>query len=270
MKTLSIRSPKHDRESIEIPAAVRFLQKPFSGTICSKSGDEYTIEQNVINLLGDVTQESTLAQMTNHWKLTASMYEDVWRLKALSLMTGEDFPIQEEQRLVIDWTGVKQEGLYLDAGCSTALYARTLLKNSPDLDVVALDFSKEMLQEARKRCINESVNPYLFLANASAIPFFSESFDGIVCGGTLNEFYDPMKVLYEFKRVIKKDGTVFMMHLLTADSWYGKVLQEPIKLGGIKFWSQSESNEMFEKAGFVVAKQIVRGIVCFTRLIPAK
>lgn len=270
MKSISIRSPKFDRESIEIPHSIRLLQKPFNGTVCSKSGDEYHIEQNVLDLLADSPTQNTLAQMSNHWKLTASMYEDVWRIKALSLMTGEDFPIAEEQKLLLDWMSLKTEGLYLDAGCSTALYARTLLKANAQTNVIALDFSKEMLNEARKRCIQDQVNPFLFRADASVLPFFSESFDGIVCGGTLNEFYDPIKVLYEFKRVIKKDGTVFMMHLLSADTWYGKVLQEPIKLGGIKFWSQAESNELFERAGFIVAKQIVRGIVCFSRLIPNK
>lgn len=269
MKTFSIRSPKFDRESIEIPSAINQLQKPFNGTVCSKSGDEYPIEQNILDLIGTTSPDSTLAQMTNHWKITASMYEDLWRVKALSLMTGEEFPIEEEQRLLNDWIGIKKDGFYLDAGCSTALYARALLKKDPNLNVIALDFSKEMLTEARKRCIKDGVSPFLFRADASVLPFFSETFDGVVCGGTLNEFFDPQKVLYEFKRVVKKDGTVFMMHLLKADSWYGRLLQEPIKLGGIKFWNQAESNELFEKAGFVVAKQIVRGIVCFSRLLPA-
>ena len=269
MSSISIRSPKHDRESIEIPLSLKQLQKPMNGTVCSKSGDEYSIQNNILDLLGDIPRDETLAQMSNHWKLTASMYEDLWRVKALSLMTGEDFPIVEEQRLLVDWTNIITNGLYLDAGCSTALYSRGLLKHQSNLNVVALDFSTEMLIEARKRSIFDSVEPYLIRADASNLPFFSESFDGVVCGGTLNEFFDPVKVLYEFKRTLKKDGTLFMMHLLKADSWYGKLLQEPIKLGGIKFWTLDESNELFERAGFIVGKQVVRGIVAFTKLIPS-
>lgn len=269
MQTLSIRSPKNDRESIEIPNKMRFLQKSLSGSVCSKVGDEYFIEQNILDLFDESASQSSLAQMTNHWKITASLYEDLWRTKALSLMTGETFPIEEEQQLLRDWITISDSGLYLDAGCSTALYARAIAKKNPDADIVALDFSKEMLLEARERCIKDQVNAYLFRADASNLPFFNESFDGLVCGGSLNEFYDPQKVLYEFRRVIKKDGVVFMMHLLKADSWYGKLLQEPIKLGGIHFWTKVESNSLFEKAGFLVTRQIIRGIVCFTRLIPA-
>ena len=266
---IQIRSPKNDRESIEVPKAMANLQKAFNGTVCSKTGDEFKISQNILDLLEDTPIESSMAQLTNHWKLTATMYEDLWRTKALSLMSGEDFPIVEEQRLLIEWIMPKAGGVYLDAGCSTALYSRALLKHQEQAQVVALDFSMEMLQEARRRSIADSIQPYLFRADASQLPFFTDSFDGIVCGGTLNELYNPTKVLHEFRRVIKADGEVFMMYLLKADSWYGKLLQEPIKLGGIKFWTKDESNELFEQAGFNVSRQIVRGIVCFAKLVSA-
>lgn len=269
MNPFTIRSPKHDRESIEIPKKMKLLNQVFNGTVCSKSGDEYQIEQNILDLFDAKTSETSLAQMTNHWKLTASLYEDVWRTKALSLMTVESFPIQEEQQLLRDWMSFENSGIYLDAGCSTGLYARAIAKQAPESEIIALDFSKEMLQEAKKRCIQDKADVFLFRADASQLPFFSETFSGIVCGGSLNEFFDAQKVLYEFRRVVKKDGAVFMMHLLKADSWYGKLLQEPIKVGGIHFWTQEESNQLFEKAGFLVTRQIVRGIVCFTRLIPA-
>lgn len=263
---IQLRSPKNDRESIELPKEASNLSKPFNGTICSKSGDEFKIQKNIINLLEEGPKDSSLAQLTNHWKLTAAVYEDLWRVKALGLLAGEEFPIKEEQQLLAEWTMPKKGGVYLDAGCSTGLYTRALLKQQEQASVIALDFSLEMLQEARRRCVAESVNPYLLCADASELPFFAETFDGIVCGGSLNEFFDPEKVLYELKRVLKKEGSVFMMHLLTADSWYGRLLQEPIKFSGIKFWTKDESNELFQKVGFKINRQIVRGIVCFTKL----
>ncbi len=74
------------------------------------------------------------------------------------------------------------------------------------------------------------------------------------------------KVLYESRRVIKKGGYFFIMHLLTADTWYGRILQEPTKLGGAQYWTLNESNALFAQAGFVVEKQEKKGIVCFTLL----
>lgn len=58
-----------------------------------------------------------------------------------------------------------------------------------------------------------------------------------------------------------------MMHLIKSDVWYGRLLQESAALGGIKFWTKDESNELFKQGGFKVDKQITRGIVCFTRLL---
>ena len=60
----------------------------------------------------------------------------------------------------------------------------------------------------------------------------------------------------------------FMMHLIKSDAWYGRLLQESVGLGGIKFWTVKESNKLFEQAGFKVSQQLVRGIVCFTKLVP--
>lgn len=57
-----------------------------------------------------------------------------------------------------------------------------------------------------------------------------------------------------------------MMHLIKADAWYGRLLQESMGIGGIKFWTKDESNKLFKQAGFKVEEQITRGIVCFTRL----
>jgi ubiquinone/menaquinone biosynthesis C-methylase UbiE len=268
MKQLELKSPDNERNSIFVDAQVANLSSAFNGNLSCKEGVEFPIDKNIINLLTNREPKSTLAQMSNHWKLTASVYEDVWRVNALSMLSGEKFPIQKEQELLIDWIDPESGHTYLDAGCSTALYTRAIGKKIDDAQLIALDFSKEMLSEARKKCLEDDVDCFLLRADASELPFFSSSLDGIVCGGSLNEFYDPAKVLYEFKRVLKSGGSVFMMHLLSADTWYGKLLQEPMKAGGLHFWNKKESNELFERTGFAVEKQEVHGIVCFSKLRP--
>lgn len=268
MNSLTLKSPQFDRESIEVPAAVAQLGKAFNGTICSKAGDDYLITDNIIHLLTEKSEKTTLAQMTNHWKLTAGVYEDVWRVNALSLMSGETYPIDEELKLVMDWLEPEEDKCYLDVGCSTALYGRAIQQKTPGSQVIALDFSVQMLEEARLKAREENRSLFLLKADASNLPLFGRSIDGAVCGGSLNEFYDPIKVLYEMYRVLKPAGTVVMMHLLKADTWYGKLLQEPLKATGLHFWTQEESVEMFERCGFAVEKELKKGIVMFTKLRP--
>lgn len=267
--SLEFRSPKYEQASITIPEEVSHLQKPFNGTVCSNKGDEYTIKNNVIDFLGEDPVSMTWAQSSNHWKLTAAIYEDIWRKRSLSILTGEEFPIQKEQELLIEWLSPQAENYYLDIGCSTALYARLVKKAEPKAQIVALDFSRQMLEEARIKAEADQTDLFLLRADARKLPFYGATFDGLMMGGTMNELTDPVKVLYEARRVIKKDGVFFMMHLVKADVWYGRLLQDSIGYGGITFWTIEESNQMFERAGFSVADQFSKGIVCFTKLIPA-
>jgi ubiquinone/menaquinone biosynthesis C-methylase UbiE len=144
-----------------------------------------------------------------------------------------------------------------------------LKKAEPEAEVVSLDFSKQMLQEARLKSEAEQVDLYLLRADARHLPFYGATFEGITMGGTLNELTDPIKVLYEARRVIKKDGVFFMMHLVKADAWYARLLQDSAGFGGITFWTIEESNKMFEQAGFSITGQFSKGIVCFSKLVPA-
>jgi SAM-dependent methyltransferase len=252
-----------------VPGEVSHLQKSFNGTICSNKGDEYSIKNNIIDLLGEDPVSMSWAQSSNHWKVTAALYENIWRKRSLSILTGEAFPIEKERQLLIDWLHPKPNKLYLDIGCSTALYGRLIKKAEPACEVVSLDFSKQMLQEARLKAEADEADQYLIRADARHMPFYGGTFDGLTMGGTLNELTDPLKVLYEARRVVKKNGTFFMMHLIKAEAWYARLLQDSATFGGINFWTVDESNAMFERAGFSVVDQFSKGIVCFTKLLPA-
>lgn len=263
---LTLRAPDSDRHSIILPAAASRLSTPYSGTLSSGKGREYKIEKNIADLLPPGFSYS-LAQRSNHLGLTAAVYEDLWRKRSLSILTGESFPIQKEKELLLDWLTPHSGKLYLDVGCSTALYARTVKMYQPGSVVAAVDISKPMLREARNKALKEGADLFLIRADARFMPFYSGTFDGLMMGGTLNELTDALKVLYECRRVIHDGGTFFMMHLLKSESLAGWLLQGPAGWGGVQFWTQKESNELFERAGFRVEEQFNSGIVCFTKMI---
>lgn len=263
-----IRSPLHEDASIQVPAAAKFLQKRFSGSICSKYGDEYLIKDNIIDVIGAELPKTTLAQDSNFISPVAKGYEDYWRINALSWMSDRDFPISEERHLIDQWMPFNANQKILDLACSTALYARLALDAEPSLELWSLDFSLPMLLEAKARLISEKKDAYLLRADAEQLPFYNSSFDGLLCGGSLNEFRRPAKALYEARRVLKPNGKAIFMHLLKAQTWWGSGLQNLSALGGIQFWTLSESNALFERAGFDICDQQQYGIVCFSLLKP--
>lgn len=265
-KPLVLKAPGDERHFFSVPAEVSDLSDTFNGNILAENGAECEIKRNIIHLINKKPENLTLAQLSNVLSLTAKVYEDTWRKRSIGIISGETFPLEDERKLLQTWVAPKPNELIVDVGCSTAFYARSVLNKEPGARVVALDFSEEMLQEARTYCKKENVHAFLLRADAAYMPFYAESVDAIVCGGSLNEFADPSRVLYELRRVLKKDGRCFMMHLLQANTWYGRLLQGGSKTGGLHFWTEQESDDLFKKSGFTVERRHTLGVVCFSLL----
>lgn len=264
---LILRSLKYDGAKILVPANTANLSQTFNGTICSNKGDEYVIEENIIDLLGEEEYEAkSLAEYSNKWGTTASLYEDVWRKNAVSFLSGKKFPWDRERELMEQCLRPRDNELYLDIGCSTALYSRLLLKQAPKARVVAMDYSLAMLKNAREKCKSEGCHVFLLRSDAHEMPFFRGALDGAVCGGTLNELRDPLKVLFETRRILKDNARFFIMYLLKSEAWYLRLAQSAVHTGGLNFWTLDESKDLFQRSGFKVNNIERHGLVCFACL----
>jgi len=263
---LILKAPGDERNYFTIPSSVADLQSSFNGNVLSQSGRECEIKENIIQYINSTPDGITLAQRSNFIPMTASVYEELWRKKSIGILSGEEFSFEDEKKLLQTWTAPQKNEWIADIGCSTGFYARSIAEREPEANVIALDFSEDMLEETSKYARDEQHNVFLLRADAESLPFYAESMDALVCGGTLNEFANPEKVLYEMKRVLKPEGRCFMMHLLKASTWYGSLLQKGSEIGGLHFWDEEASDHLFTKAGFKVNRRLNVGIVCFSLL----
>lgn len=115
------------------------------------------------------------------------------------------------------------EGWVLDVAAgscvpSAAAYPKT------SRPVVVLDRSLVMLRRgmARVRESNGSIPPHLFFlqADATALPFRSDSFATVLCHGALHVFPSPRPVCSEWKRVLARSGSLFVSSLVRG-RWLG-------------------------------------------------
>lgn len=261
-----LRLPRNDDQKLIVPAEVADLSQPYNGSLTASDSTEIPIRRNIIELLGKNVGRTTIAQSSNFLGLTAKGYETVWRKRAISTISGEEHQLGDELNRLSEWLEPANGKRYLDLGCSTALYARQIAASAPASATIALDFSLPMLREARKMAATDGCSLYLLQANAEELPFPTAWFDGLACGGSLNEFYDPVKVLYEARRTLKSGGRFFLMYLLKANSIAGSLLQRTATLSGLHFWSEAESSSLFERTGFTVRRQERLGIVHFVLL----
>jgi SAM-dependent methyltransferase len=214
------------------------------------TGETYQIKDGYLDLLKARTGADSLANLTNFLPGAGRGYEPLWRVRSLSLLIGEPFPNERELEIIKRLVRPVRGGRYLDLGCSAGLYTRSLSSNLDSGAAVGIDISPSMLREAARRARGIGANPSFVRANAKYLPFLDASFTGAVCGGTLNEFGDPARVLRETYRVLEPGGRLAIMGILLAGTPRGRRLQSFLSTGGIRFFDPDELQSLLDHAGF--------------------
>lgn len=241
------------------------------GRARSRSGANFEIKKGYLDLLessGKASRgASNLANLTNFLPGAGRLYEPVWRTRSLDLLTGKRFSNEREVGLIAEMVELDRSGAYLDLGCSAGLYTRglSLLADefSGDTDVVGIDISPSMLQEAARRSLAAGTMPSFVRADAHELPFRDSSFVGVVCGGTLNELGDPALALRECSRILKPGGRVAIMGILKSDNPRGTALQRLLSTGGVRFFTRESIQTLLQEAGFEVENVQTHGAVFF-------
>ncbi len=243
--------------------------------LCTRCSARYSIKDHVIDLAepGDLGR-LTFAGLSNVFPLMPQIYENVWRPRSLSLLSGRKFPVSREIALVNQWLQVKPQELVVDLGSSTDVYARGIARlepNGKDAIVVAIDLATGMLKSGRAYAQREGVKNIVHVrAPAQKLPFADGTVDALVCGGSLNEFKSIDAALREARRVCVSDGRMVTMSLLAASSVRGRVAQWGARPSGIKFPTLEQFNALLIPAGWRREKQKVIGVVAFTLMRPMR
>ncbi|HEU4326820.1 MAG TPA: methyltransferase domain-containing protein [Roseiflexaceae bacterium] len=230
---------------------------------CGGCGVAYPVRAGVADFLGQARPE-TPAQRVNEWPLTAWGYERLWRPFALSLLSGEPFPLRRELPLVLGLAGARRGGLFVDVACSNGLYARALARVAgPRGAVIGVDHSFAMLAEARRRALAAGLRISYLRAEAQGLPVASGAAAGVLIGGSLNEIGDLPRCLAEARRTLAPDGRFVTMCLARARTPAGRLAQRALGSGGITFWTAEELAAQYARAGLRVAGLWRYGVVLF-------
>jgi len=171
-----------------------------------------------------------------------------------------------QQHIVYEY--LKKCHTVLDAGTGTGRFALYLARQG--IDIVAIDSSKEMLMEAKKKArADENGRRISFIvADIEHLPFNSSVFDGICSIHVLVHFRDINEIVGEFSRVLKINGSL-------AVDIPSKIISEPYAfvarmLGTITyrdyFRTTKSIQNIFEKFSFQLCRKIK--IKKMPRIIP--
>ncbi|MBA2442208.1 MAG: class I SAM-dependent methyltransferase [Rubrobacter sp.] len=234
------------------------------GRARSRAGETYHIENGYLDLLDHGLGADNIANLTNYLPGASRLYEPLWRVRSLNLLTGERFPNDREIDLVSALVGLDRGGRFLDLGCSAGLYTRTMARRLGGRgDVVGVDISPSMLKEAARRARRLGSSPSFARADIKRLPFMDGSFSGAVCGGTLNELGDPGLALRETHRVLAPGSRLVIMGILQARTRRGRLLQRALSTGGVSFFAPDEVQRLLEDSGFRPDPLETRGAAFF-------
>lgn len=159
---------------------------------------------------------------------------------------------------------LKENDRVLDVACGTGtLLGR--LNNKAKIHAYGIDISEKMIDVARQKY------PKITFKAQSCHPlsFEDESFDIITVCCAFHHFERPQHFVNECKRVLKKNGRVYI-----ADPNYSPLVRMVAntlvfrlsKKGDVKVYSEKELKAFFDKAGFTKVQTYKKGSGIFLKV----
>ncbi|MDD5373688.1 MAG: methyltransferase domain-containing protein [Sulfurimonas sp.] len=156
------------------------------------------------------------------------------------------YPKEVLEELCIFLKPFSHQESVLDVGAGTGVMSEFAYKCNNKLKYVAVDPAEGMLKFAL---------PFIetYVASAEELPFEDNSFDVVLMGESLHHFYNPSIAFQEVKRVLKKDGKLFIYDF-DVSTFRGKSICMMEKLFGepAHFYKPSALKEILEEYGFSV------------------
>lgn len=104
------------------------------------------------------------------------------------------------------------KGTLVDIGCGSGNLIIQIAESFPDLNLIGIDISSEILEFAKKLALDRNLGKRIEfkIGNVEKLPFSNESIDFIISTLSLHHWVNPVKVFNEIHRVLKRDGTLLI------------------------------------------------------------
>ncbi|MEL6129755.1 MAG: class I SAM-dependent methyltransferase [Cyanobacteria bacterium J06627_3] len=156
---------------------------------------------------------------------------------------------QATHKRLLDYVELPKRCHVLDIGCGTGRLLNRLAAKYTDLQGTGLDFSPEMLRQARQ---SNRHRPRLIFVQGDVAPlrFADEQFDAVFNTLSFLHYSEPEQVFAEVYRVLRPDGRFYLVDpAAAAGIWH-----LPVSPNGIRLYSKTMRQQMGMQAGFECSK----------------
>lgn len=143
-----------------------------------------------------------------------------------------------------DYYGLTDQDSILDVGCAKGFTLHDFREHLPGTRVAGIDISSYAIS-----CAMESVKPYVFVANASHIPFPDRSFDLVFSINTVHNLGESLcrRALREIERVSRKHKFVVVDSYRNPEE---KERMEQWNLTARTYFDTQTWKRFFKEAGY--------------------
>ncbi len=176
-----------------------------------------------------------------HYNQLAEVYDKKW--KEYNNKTAEE---------IIKNLDLKENLKILDAGCGTGILIEKLLKLNPNVIVLGVDISKEMLIRAKQRLIGYK-NVKLLKKDIENLKL-REKFDLIISNSSIHYLDNLDKVIINFKSLLNENGELILVDWC-MDSILFKILNFywKLRINGFKrIYTVKQIKEILDRNGFLI------------------
>ena len=208
-----------------------------------RSAQTYPILDLTPDTLAGVPASQPLRTRLFQTQAVAQAYER-W-LPALWALGLRQQGIEREGDRVVTWFSEGEKfdnsAVAIDLSCGTGIVTRRLLSDT-SMNVVAIDYSSEMLEELQARCRREFIDPArlaLVRADATTLPLRPNSVDAIYSGAAMHCWPDAEATFGQIHAALKPLGKLYLTTFL-----------KPLPSLFFRFFAPDEIRQIACDAGF--------------------
>jgi len=136
-----------------------------------------------------------------------------------------------DRMIALEVSSKLKKGRVLDVGTGPGFVPIEIAKTNPDLEVIGVDISREMIRIAKKNAQKERIHVEFKQMSAYDLKFEDEYFDLVISVGAIHHFNKPLDFFNEAFRVLKRNGELWIYDIVrNAEFKDVKVILSILKL----------------------------------------
>jgi len=248
-----LRCPRCQTGSLVPDAPVAEPAMIFGPVRCLGCAARFPVAEGMVDFAVD-RHAPALVQLAMEQPWIARSWEHYVRPAVGAVLTRGQLDRESEYTVLHFMVGYPQ-GPVVDLGCGSGFFARRLARDLPETQIIGVDLSRPMLEEALAQVRERGLSADFVRAQVPPLPFADASVGGIVAAGLVHYIADLDTLLREATRALRPGGR------FVASTYDARAFRRLHEAAGLNPRSETQLREACDAVGLVRFERMKTGPV---------